>query len=148
MNINHNSQIDTTFYNWMFEPGNDDRISSGYWGSNVLSMFQSSSTQRGAGRRRRRFVEGGTGVEVEFTFRADTLADSEIEDIIDTGSVTEMLGASKLSAAVCEESALDYDKTYFQLEVRILKLKNVSHKVSRPLAPVPWLWGRRLTSGV
>ena len=113
-------QLDTAFYNWMFEPGNDDRIASGYWGSNVLSMFQSSSTQRGAGRRRR-FVEGGTGVEVEFTFRADTLTDSEIEDIIDTGSVTEMLGDSKLSAAVCEESALDYDKTYFQLEVKILK---------------------------
>ena len=105
----------------MFEPGKDDRIISGYWGSNVLSMFKSSSSQRGAGRRRRRFVEGGTGVEVELTFRADTLTDPEIEDIIDTASVTELLGDSKLSAAVCEESALDYDKTYFQLEVRIKK---------------------------
>ena len=117
MNINHNSQIDTTFYNWMFAAGNVDGVASGYWGSNVLSMFKSTSSQRGAGRRRRRFVEGGTGVEVELTFRSDSLTDSEIEEILDTGSVTEMLGDSKLSAAVCEEANLDYDKTYFQLEV-------------------------------
>ena len=60
-------------------------------------------------------------MEMEFTFRADTISDTKIEEILDTGTITEMLGDSKLAVAECEESSLDYDKTYFQLEVKLTR---------------------------
>ena len=136
------TEVDSIFSTWMFA---NDGITMGFWGSNVLSMFKSTPSQRGAGRRKR-FVDGGTGVELELTFRADTVTDAKIEEILDTGSITEMLGDSKLATAECEESSLDYDKTYFQLEVRLttdLRLLQISLKLFISRALGTWRWERR-----
>ena len=83
-------------------------------------------------------------MELELTFRADTVTDTKIEEILDTGSITEMLGDSKLAAAECEESTLDYDKTYFQLEVRP-PLLHVSLKLYISRARGTWRLERRPT---
>ena len=45
-------------------------LDKGYWGSIVLSFFESTDSQMGAGRRRKRgYTSGGTGLEVELSFR-------------------------------------------------------------------------------
>ena len=52
----------------------------GYMGCVVLSLFESTSSSLGAGKRRKRgFREGGLGTEVEISFRSPTVSDEDIE---------------------------------------------------------------------
>ncbi len=52
----------------------------GYMGCIVLSLFKSTSTSLGAGKRKKRgFREDGLGAEVEISFRSPTVSDEDIE---------------------------------------------------------------------
>ena len=52
----------------------------GYMGCVVLSLYESTSSSLGAGKRRKRgFREGGLGAEVEISFRSPTVSDEDIE---------------------------------------------------------------------
>ena len=52
----------------------------GYMGCVVLSLYESTSSSLGAGKRRKRgFREGGLGAEVEISFRSPTVSNEDIE---------------------------------------------------------------------
>lgn len=89
----------------------------GYWGSTVLSFFRSSSEQLGAGRRRKRsYLDGGTGVELELTFRSSSVTDEIIQTMFDTGTIEDMIGESPLAEAQCQVTDLQMDAGLFILD--------------------------------
>ena len=105
------TELDNIFYLGQFGAGAGLDYKAGYCGSTVLSLWETQAGQLGAGRRRRKrsFQAGGTGVEVEISFRAPSVAASDIEAAFDAGSVTDLVGDTALAPAVCEESELSFD---------------------------------------
>ena len=95
----------------MFANGAAFNYEKGYYGSVVLSLFKTSPSQLGAGRKKRGIQDGGTGVELELVFRSPSVSTTDIDTMFDSGTVTDKIGTSKTSEAVCEEATLDYDKS-------------------------------------
>ena len=105
------SKIDDMIYNYMIL--DEDLFRKGYWGSNILSLFRSSSDQLGAGRKKRSYIEGGTGAEVELSFRSGSVTDEIIETMFDNGTLDSLKGDSPLAVAECLVSSLDHDPSIF-----------------------------------
>ena len=62
------------------EPTPGIPLIKGYMGCVVLSLFKSTSSSLGAGKRRKRgFREDGLGAEIEISFRSPTVSDDDIE---------------------------------------------------------------------
>ena len=94
----------------MLENGASLNYEKGYYGSVVLSFFKTSDSQTGAGRKKRGIKEDGTGVEVELAFRSSSVLAPDIDTMFDSGNITDLIGTSKSSEALCDEATLDYDK--------------------------------------
>ena len=78
--------VDDLFFEKMTAAEPKIALSKGYMGCVVLSLFKSTSSSLGAGKRRKRgFREDGLGAEVEVSFRSpssDSLKDQDIEVIL------------------------------------------------------------------
>ena len=94
----------------MLEDGASFDYEKGYFGSVVLSFFKTSDSQTGAGRKKRGIEDDGTGVEVELAFRSSSVLAPDIDTMFDSGNITDLIGTSKSSEALCDEATLDYDK--------------------------------------
>ena len=99
----------------MFTEGAAFDYEAGYAGSVVLSLFRTSSSQLGAGRRKRSYEEGGTGAEVELSFRSSGVKGAAIDAMFDTGNVTDLVGASKAKISECSVASLEYNENILDL---------------------------------
>lgn len=88
----------------------------GYYGAVVLSFFKTSESQMGAGRKKRDIQEDGTGVEVEISFRSSDILATDIDAMLDAGNITNLIGTTKASEALCDEADLEYDKNLLVLK--------------------------------
>ena len=110
------TEIDDLFLEGMTESNSNISLSKGYWGANVLSLFKSTPEQLGAGRRKKRsYIDGGTGAEVELSFRVSSVMDDDVESmfIAGHGKISYLIGYSDLAPAVCLVEDMVFDTQTF-----------------------------------
>ena len=122
MKLQIETEIDNLFLQGMTDTNTSIPLSKGFWGANVLSLFKSTPDQLGAGRRKKRsYIDGGTGAEVELSFRVSSVKDEDVEAMFEAGhsSISNLIGFSELAPAVCLVDDLNFNGDIFIVNVSL-----------------------------